>query len=312
MRKRIYLLGIVSVFCLVSCKNISDALKVATPGGAPAFAQSIVMEKTKSNNFANTTILSGADEIKASFLNNSYDLIYAPSNLGASMYNMNANYQLLAGVTFGNLYFASTTNISKVDDLNNKKLVLFGENSINDMVVKKVLSLNNIDCKISYLSDTSATKTSFLANNEDNTIYLIADPIKSACNIALNNKNINSYYLDVQALYKECTGTSGFSQACLFVNKDTYKTRTDDILKYVSLLEESIKGINNLEFANENNKRIKEQGIIDIPDAVFKSAIKGSNISFVSSKDMKDIFENTYKDSLSLIGGKLPDEGFYA
>ena len=310
MKKKFLFIYFILLFSIISfSKKIENIKKltIALPGGAPSVAQIYCQ---KDNSLCDCTILNGADNIKAAFLNESYDLIYAPSNLGASIYNKNKTYKLLSGITFGNLYFASKEKIEKIEDLNDKKVVLFGQNTINDKIVTNILSFYNINADISYLSDTAQTKLSFLASSDDS-VYLIADPLKSACNYALSNQNINSYYLSVQSLFKNINNVDGFSQACLFVNSKTYSSSKDLINNYLNKLNESIDLINNEKLIIDNNKLIKEFGYFDLPNEVLKDAIIGSNIRLVKGSYMKNIFEETYKSSLNLIGGKLPDEEFY-
>jgi hypothetical protein len=48
-----------------------------------------------------------------------------------------------------------------------------------------------------------------------------------------------------------------------------------------------------------------------LPEKVLQSAIPGCNIKYVKASELKEMFEATYNLNLALIGGKLPDEGFY-
>jgi hypothetical protein len=56
---------------------------------------------------------------------------------------------------------------------------------------------------------------------------------------------------------------------------------------------------------------LKELEYFDLPEKVLQSAIPGCNIKYVKASELKEMFEATYNLNLALIGGKLPDEGFY-
>ena len=312
MKKKILSI-LVMPLLLISCNsNITSTsnsytLTVAVPKGAPAIAQSLISYNI--DNKAN--ILDGAPNIKAALTAGSYDLIYAPSNLGCQVYNANQSYTMLAGITFGNLYFASTSSINSVSDLNNKNIILFGKGSINDLVSKYIIEQNNIEANISYLDSANDTKTMFVANQDKDAIYLLADPQASAAKIALNSKGINSSLLSVEELIKSKTGFDGFSQASLFVKKSTYTEHKELVEDYLNKLENSISYINNLDNISNTTKMLKELEYFDLPEKVLQSAIPGCNIKYVKASELKEMFEATYNLNLALIGGKLPDEGFY-
>jgi len=312
MKKKILSI-LVMPLLLISCNsNITSTsnsytLTVAVPKGAPAIAQSLISYNI--DNKAN--ILDGAPNIKAALTAGNYDLIYAPSNLGCQVYNANQSYTMLAGITFGNLYFASTSSINSVSDLNNKNIILFGKGSINDLVSKYIIEQNNIEANISYLDSANDTKTMFVANQDKDAIYLLADPQASAAKIALNSKGINSSLLSVEELIKSKTGFDGFSQASLFVKKSTYIEHKELVEDYLNKLENSISYINNLDNISNTTKMLKELEYFDLPEKVLQSAIPGCNIKYVKASELKEMFEATYNLNLALIGGKLPDEGFY-
>jgi hypothetical protein len=312
MKKKIYYfttLFIIFILFLSSCKKSDDKLlKIATPTGAPMLAQldiSYDVYKEKEKRFE-TSILSGPDEIKASFLEGRYDLIYAPINIGAQIYNANQSYRLLAGITFGNLYFVSKDKIDDIHDLDNKDIILFGKNTINDLIATYIINSNDIKPKtISYVSDVQAIKANLIESN-NNEVYLIADPIKSVV-----ESSINISVLSIQDLFNDLKNISGFAQAGLFVKYSSYTSNTNLINDYINLLKESINSLNKEENIIETNNKIKELKYFNFSDKVMLDAIIGSNIRFVEGKNMKNTVQNTYNLNLKLLGGKLPDEYFY-
>ncbi len=300
------------VCALASCtkqETKTDTLKIAVPSGAPSLSLLDIMYDEASRNTVD--ILNDSSVIKSSFLNDTYDLIVAPANIGAQMYNSAENYYMLAGLTFGNLYLVSKTEFNSVSDLTNFNFISFGKDTITDMISSYILNKNNITLNTSYLSSTADTKTAFISSNNACEVYLIADPIYSVVKSNFESNSKPFYSVSLTSEWKKSANTDGFLQAALFVKKDTYENNLDLVNSYLDKIEKSINNLNNESNISTTNQKIKELNIFDFSDEVMKSAIKGSNTRYVSGKDSKEIFEATYSLNLNLIGGKLPDEEFY-
>ncbi len=317
MRKNNYLkvLVILLFVCiLISCKSKTndETLSVAFPSGAPSLSSIYISKEEKDgNNKTKTDILNDSSVIKASLINETYDLIVAPANLGAQIYNQNKSYYMISGITFGNLYLVSKDEIESVSDLNNYNFISFGKGSITDLVSSYILKENNITTNTSYLTSAADTKTNFLSSNKEQEVYLLAEPLFSALKDNYTKNNKPFHYISVEEEWKKLTDLEGFLQAALFVKKDTYLNKRDLVDDYLKRLEESINNINNKDLIGKNNKMIKDLGYFNFTDDVMYSAIIGSNIKFITKDNLKEIFEKTYYLNLSLIGGKIPNEEFF-
>lgn len=298
------------VITLASCnkqENKTETLTLASPNGAPSLSMLDLMYENKDS----VDILNDSQVIKASMLNESYDLIIAPANLGAQMYNASSNYYMVAGLTFGNLYLVSKTQFNTISDLSNFNFISFGKGTITDLVSSYVLEENNLNLNTSYLSSTSDTKAAFISSTESNEVYLLADPIYSVLKSSFNENSKPFYSISLTSKWNELTQVDGFLQAALFVKKDTYQKRLDLVNSYLDKIEESINNLNNEKNISLTNQKIKDLNIFDFSDEVMLNAIKGSNIRYLSGLESRMIFETTYSKNLGLIGGKLPDEEFY-
>ncbi len=305
--KKIFLsLIILILITFTSCKKVSTrSITIASPLGAPALATLDIAYDAKNNTDSKYSFetLSNTTDVKAAFLSSSFDFIVSPVNIGAQIYNASNTYKLVSGLTFGNLYFVSKYKIESVSDFNHKDIYLFGQNTINDIVSLSVLNKYNIEANIKYNDSVNTNKTAFLADSTD-AIYLLAEPVKSALTETLKSKGVDVYSISVEKEFSE----NGFLQAGLFVKSNIDKTIVEEVASDVL---QSIINLNNSENISSTNSKIKKLGYFDLDDYIMKEAIRGSNIDFISGTDVKTIFENTYKDSLSLIGGVLPDEAFY-
>lgn len=304
------LFPLIFVLTLISCnkkENNQDYLSIAVPAGAPSLS---VLDLMYDNEYS-IDVLNDSAVIKSSFLNESYDMIVAPANLGAQVYNANKNYYMLAGLTFGNLYLVSKTKFNTISDLSSFNFISFGKGTITDLVSSYVLNKNNLTLSTSYLSSTSDTKTGFISSTNENEVYLIADPIYSQVKSNFKTNSKSFYSISLTEEWNKCTNTQGFLQAALFVKKKTYLEKEELVNNYVDKIKESITNLNNESNISITNQKIKDLNIFYFSDEVMIDAIKGSNIRYLSGLESKEIFEKTYSTNLSLIGGKLPDEEFY-
>ena len=306
MKKLFTILLLLFLLTITSCTSVSnDTISIASPLGAPSLATLDIAYKSRfeADSKYKFDTLSNTTDVKAAFLSSSYDFIVAPVNIGAQIYNTNQSYKLVAGLTFGNLYFVSKTKIESINDFRDKNIYLFGKNTINDIVTLSVLNKYNVEANINYNDSVNTNKTAFLADTSD-AIYLLAEPVKSAISQTLNSKGVDVYSISVNNEFSE----SGFLQAGLFAKTNIKKEIVEEVVSDIKL---SISNLNKSENISTTNNKIKELEYFDLSDDVIKEAIKGSNIDFISGDKIKNIFEFTYKDSLSLIGGELPNEEFY-
>ena len=199
------------VFCGVA--GAENEYLIVTPAGAPAIAVAGVFAE-----HPDSVKTIGADTIAEAFGSAEADFIIAPVNAGAKLYKAGkSSYRLLAVVTWGNLVFASKTAGFTPDMINGKKLVLFGENTINASIANYVLEKKGIvPGEVEYLAGASETQ-SLLLSADENIVVMTAEPAISAAK--LKDESIVS--IPLNNLYKEVTGFDGFPQAGLFVKDQT-------------------------------------------------------------------------------------------
>jgi len=289
---------ILSLFFFVSCAKDDYKLKIAGPSGAPVMAVANALDSEKHTLNLNLE----ASALNPLFVAGEKDIIIAPINLGANLYSKNGNYKLATVLTWGNLFLVSKANLSAVTDLNNKDLVLFGEGTINDIVVKK--ALEGITYNAIYLGSTQATQAQLLSDTE-NKVYLVAEPAFSAAKAKLGN--YSSY--SIQDLFKEKTnGNYGFAQAGLFVNAKTAEAHPSVIKDFLSDVKKSCElTVSDKELIADKSNALG----ITTPKAVLVQALPGCNIKYVSAKDAKKEIEALANLNLKLFGGELPKDEFY-
>lgn len=292
---------------LVACKNEENnikTIKIVAPAGAPALSQVLIAHNSKSKDYTiggyniSFEVVNGADAVTAAITSKSHDVIIAPINLGAKLYKNNNTYKYAANITDGNLYFASTSPF-ELEDLNTKNLVFFGEGTINQVVVHEVLSYNNItNTNITYdIANTATTMQMLVADENENTVYLVAEPNLTQAKIKLEEQGKTVYKIDVQEEFKKATSGLDFLQAGVFVRNDLDK---DFVEAYLEVLEDSISEIN--EDPDTASAYYEELGY-----SVAKEAIPGCNLKFRLAGSCQD----SLNELVSLADSLLPDKNLF-
>ncbi|MGL4949338.1 MAG: hypothetical protein ACRC5M_03065 [Anaeroplasmataceae bacterium] len=309
--KKIYLIitALVLTVLLASCSSKEKTLKIAVPSGAPVISQ-IMLEKYVDNieDYKLDITYMNLDGLTSSFTSKSHDIIFAPTNLGAKLYNNNSNYLYTSTVTWGNNYLVTNTKDEfNLKYLKDKPLTLFGENTVNDYILKKILKDNDInyDSKNTiYKTSTIETQSEFIL--DPSKIYMISEPQLS---IAIDNLKLNDVkIIDLQEEYKKVSNDYSYPQAGVFINSSLIESNKTLVDQYLKLLKQSTIFVNNEpKLAAQLTYGFDNKNI----DAITKSIIN-CNIRFSYAKESREDFEELYKSALNYIGNKLPDEKFYA
>ncbi len=301
----LYILTLILTITLSSCGNKTQEVNIICPSGTPLLSIINYMDEHKE---ANVEVANGSDPLVAAFSKEYYDVIIAPVNLGAKFYNTNGNYILAKTIVWGNLYIASKNEMTSIDDLNNKKLVVFGKNSTPDIIIKAILeSRTDLNIEIEYVSDVQEANALLVSGKAEYAIS--AEPSLSKIKDA---KGFNT--LDLQEEYSKISGTKSYPQAGIFVLKSK---KNDSLIKGVlNSLIESVKETNKdpqstASKAIELNETFKTLG----KDALVK-AIPNCHFSIESKKEEKKAVEKYLELMISLgfsnqVGDKVPDEEFF-
>lgn len=294
------LLGFIITLALIGCgANYDEPLKVIVPNGAPALSQIFMQEN---ENYA-VSVVNGVDPLVAAFGSGTHDFIFAPTNLGAKLYNSGIEYKFIAAVTFGNYYLVSMEESFTLESLEGKEIVVFGQNATSDIVLRYVLEENEINVTYRYVDSVGTANAEFALDND--IIILSAEPMLSILGNTVSGFNT----IDLQAEYQDLTGEASYPQAGVFAKASLENTYVRDFLK---ALEDSIDEVNN---DIEATVTMAAQLKYSFPESVLRASIPNSNIGFEKASDVREDLEAYFNIILdmngALIGGKLPDDDFY-
>jgi len=287
------------VIMLVGCSS-KEKITIMVPYGSPQMSQLYLQDNNK--NYESNVVI-GADPLVAAFGSSSHDVIFAPINLGAKMFQSKEDYFLLGVVTWGNYYLVSNVEISEFSELDGKNIIVFGRNQVSDILMLYLESAYQIDITITYVDSLSTATAHSIANPTD--IVMVAEPSFSL----LKQRNSSIYSIDLQAAYRSVSSSEYFPQAGVFVHR-----RVSNMDRQQIILD-LIKSIENLNSQESVSIDLAIRLGIELERDVLSSAFKSSNIEFKSGTDSKDAIVSFFNLILAmnpqLIGGKLPSEQFY-
>lgn len=309
MKKTIFslIITLLIAVALVGCGKYKEKeeIKVLAPMGTPALSQMYIEKEKEAYNYK-IDLVQGADPLSAAFVSKSYDIIYAPLNLGAKLYINNKNYKLLATVVDCNYYLVMKGDSDfTLNDIKDKEIVIFGQAAMSGIISRYVFTNNGFDLtntNIKYVNSVQDSMSEFIADK--NKVVLVSEPQLS--NIELKVEGVKA--LSMKEEYTKVSKESNLPQAAVFVRSDLDK---DVAKRYLSHLKDSV---------NKVNKNVEESAELgsslysSFTKEVLVNAIPRSEISLVEAQKAKEnctkFFDLLNGFNPNILGGNV-DDAFY-
>ena len=278
--------------------SVPEGLKILSPSGAPSYA---LVPLAKDGN-QELTIVDGADALQAAFVNpdSEYDVIIAPTNLGAKLISADkTNYSLVSVVTTGNLFIVGEEGALDSDG----EIALFGENAVPGLIYKKVCT--DITNPATWYSSVTEAQAALLAGNAS--AALLAEPAATA---TITKAKKDGKTLVKLADLQELWGEDGYPMASMFVRNDVLESNAQGIKALVNELMDYADKVN----AGDEDISADLDSLSDpsmfgaTPSAMVKAAYAGMGIHVDLAENNKENVENF----LSLFSISLTDSTIYS
>lgn len=289
----LWIVTILSLTMMTGCKKTKIHLLV--PTGGPQYATAYLQKDASYE----MTVVSGAEALTAGFNDIGYDVIIAPVNLGAKMFQAKPNYPLIGVITWGNYYLISESTID-LSQMNRLEVIAFGENQIPDFLIQFIFDYYNLEVDITYLDSVAAIAGAYILDSSK--VYLIAEPSLS---VLETKKSLQ--YIDLQAEYQAITGLTGFPQAGVFAKKGLSNSQI------LSLINDLIDSTTALKDDPKAYEHLTSLGI-ELPKVAFQNAMQRSNLVFKDANTSKPALVALFTQILAFnpnFIGKIPDDTFY-
>ncbi|HIW18586.1 MAG TPA: hypothetical protein H9886_05580 [Candidatus Faecalicoccus intestinipullorum] len=274
----------VLTFSLFGCASPEESasdepVSILCPTGAPA------LSILGASDLEDVTIeyVDGTDILTSELAkeDGEYDIILAPTNLGAKVYAQSEAYQLDAVMTWGNLYLVGQEGV----DLSTATIAAFGQNAVPGLVFNTV---EPEGLNVTWYNSVSESQQALLTNQAQ--VALLAQPVAQAT-IAKAKENGKTLTIlqDLQSLWQENTESedAGYPQASLFV-----KTGEEEKVQRVVDAVETYIADANEETLTASIDSVGAQ-VLGVPNTeIAVKTWEAQNIRFEAAGDVADEIES--------------------
>ena len=254
------------------------------------------------------------DQMRGGVLDGSINITFVPSYAGANLYNKGIDFRLMNIITGGLLYVISTdASLKKVEDLVGKTVVVPFPNDMPDLVLQAMiqkLQLNGVNIK-RVAAPPIAVKLAM--SGQADTILL---PEIAATKVMLGAKKKAGITfhrsIDLTKEYGRIFNTKAFiPQAGVAVRNSFWQQNKQFIGALQTAMENSAKALEKDPARIQKMTEIIWKG----EGPIFAKSYAFWNVYVDDAKALRPEIEQFYKIMSTLnpaiIGGKMPDAGFY-
>ena len=257
------------------------------------------------------------DQIRAGLGSGSINMAILPSYSGANLYNKGLDVRLANILTDGLLYIVApeASNIKTLQDLVGKKLAVPFKNDMPDYIMQAILKAYDIKpdaIDIQYTGSLPEAMPLLMIGRVDAAV--IVEPAAStviSMSAASPKKIVRA--LDIQKLWEKVSKTDAIPQAGLVIGKGF---EGDAGTKKIAALNACLASA--LERIRSDPEKAAEQvsDLLDFPPRLIAASVAFSHLVVHNAKEVKPSLETFFnvlvEQNSAILGGKLPDDGFYA
>ncbi|MBU1174451.1 MAG: ABC transporter substrate-binding protein [Alphaproteobacteria bacterium] len=265
---------------------------------------------------ASFDIWKSTDQMRAGVATGDFQLFASSTYAAANFYNRGAGTRMVNVVTWGVLYImARDESITSIADLAGKRILNSNKNEAPDLIFRLVLKWAGLDpdkdVSIDYVGSPNEAVPLFLSGRGD--VAVMHEPAATAALIAAKQQGLSLFrVLDVTELYGQYTGRGPkIPQVGLAVSED-FLDAHDDVVRAV---HEACVEAGQWVLANAEAAGALAAKTLPLPAPVIAQSLPFVHLDVRTAKDSRADIE-AYFDHLigldpGIVGGKLPDSGFY-
>lgn len=257
------------------------------------------------------------DEMRAGLSSGTMQAVIVPSNVAANLYNRGLGVCLLNIMTRGLLYIVAGEEIGRIEDLAGKKLAVPFRNDMPDFIMRRLLARAGLkpgtDLRVDYAGTPLEAMQMLVAGRVD--AALLAEPAVTAA-ILRARLSLTHFTraIDCQKEWAKTVGGNGFiPQAGLAVTRSFIEKAGANGLKMLqSALQEAVGFV----LAHPLRAALLLATELGLLSPIVAEAIPYSNLAALPASSVRPELESFFsilaEDDPRIIGGKLPDDAFYA
>lgn len=287
----------------------------ATPSIIPAFA---IAKGMLGDLFPNCEfkIWASPDQMRAGLISGDVNMAIMPSYTGANLYNKGAQLRLANTLTEGLLYIvaAQASGIETLNDLKEKTIAVPFKNDMPDLVFRAILKAHDVafeSLKVIYIASPAEAIPLLMIGRVDAAV-LVEPACSAAIFMSQNASKKIERVLDLQKLWQKVSGNEILAQAGLLVGKEfAHQQGYEKVVRLNEILLAAKDEIlsNKTEAAEIGSKFLGFPAKLIEPSLDFSNLVVKSGVE--SRSTIEQLFKVLYQENPDILGGKMPDDGFY-
>jgi NitT/TauT family transport system substrate-binding protein len=257
------------------------------------------------------------DEMRAGLSSGTMQAVIVPTNVAANLYNRGLGVLLLNIMTRGLLYIVAGDRLGRVEDLAGRKIAVPFRNDMPDFVLRRLVTRAGLkpgtDVQFDYAGTPPEATQMLLAGRVD--AALLAEPAATA---AILRAKVSLTHLaravDCQKEWAKAVGGRSFiPQAGLAVTRSFIDKVGPTGLQ---TLQNALQAAVDFVVAHRLRASVTSATELGLMSPIVAEAIPSSNLAALPASavrpDLESFFSMLAEDDPRIIGGKLPDDAFYA
>lgn len=260
------------------------------------------------------TVWRTPDELRAGLTSGAIDLSIVPVQAAANLYNRGLGLRLVNVMTEGLLYIvAPAGTLTRLDELTGKRIALPFVNDTPDFVLKALLARAGLAAKVELLPVGSPIEAAQLLLSERIDGALLSEPVASvAIQRSAASKRPLARTLDLQQAWGQSRGGEAvLPQAGLAVTERFLKQHAALIEPLQRGLADAASAVN----AEPAAAAASAAAALEQPAPVLAASIPHSRLTARPARQARPAIEAMLElmaaGDPAIIGGRLPDNGFY-
>ncbi len=261
------------------------------------------------------TVWRNPDELRAGLTSGQIDLSVVPVQAAANLYNRGMGLRLVNVMTDGLIYVvAEDGSVSDLAGLAGKRIAVHFVNDTPDLILRALLEKHGLTDSVEIVATGTPAESAQLLLSGQIEVALLSEPFSSVAILRGKEAGKNLVRaIDVQKAWGEQTGLGPvIPQAGLAVTKGFSEANPDLIAPLQDLLAQATEAVNSDPAAGAASA----SGPLELPAPVLAASIPHSALVARPAgsvrADIEAMLTLMAERDAAIIGGHLPDDGFYA
>lgn len=261
------------------------------------------------------TVWRNPDELRAGLTSGQIDLSVVPVQAAANLYNRGMGLRLVNVMTDGLIYVvAEDGKLTDFAGLAGKRIAVHFVNDTPDLILRALLDKNGLTDSVEIVATGTPAESAQLLLSGQIEVALLSEPFSSVAILRGKEAGKNLVRaIDVQQAWGAQTGLSPrIPQAGLAVTKGFSEANPDLIAPLQDLLAQATAAV----LADPAAGAASASPALELPAPVLAASIPHSGLVAHPAgsvrADIEAMLSLMAQSDAQIIGGKLPDDGFYA